>query len=465
MNISKLKQPQPIPLHPASEAWQEESLQNKEAEEEYCSAIVADPYAIIMTKDAVAPKEFFYPKTRAIVEAAWACLEQEPPLTVTRATIKDRLQEMGQWESVISPAYLRQLDDAGTQTIVKAAIDNAGIVRTHARARRVRDAGLLLAQRVEEKPWETDGITEKAARHMLEVLAQTGINKRDPSAKAIMADIDEDGIPFRPTGLNWLDRLLKGGHRRAQMYAILGQYKGRKTTFARSLVLKELLDGVGISWFVLDGTRQQVVNGFIAMLATHQLREWGVPESQYTLGSLGIPKSLRTAEQHEAIMKAQGMIGELHLRVYDGKDGVKDVDVLEAHLRRDILMYGTEVFVADFIQRFYVPDRRVKPGTEQYEAVTERFATLTVREGLTSVVISQQNEEKNKNTGSSTAGAKGGAALPAAADFVIKTEYDSKEDKGTINVSLDYSRYSEEGDIQYKIEPNSGLIWNMAALH
>ncbi len=454
----------PILLHPLSQAEQE-PLQSLEAEEEFIAALLGDSNAAIMCKDALEPRECYHEKPRAIVQAAWALLEQDQPSIVTRATIKDRLEAQGHWLSLITPHYLMHLYDAATEPVVQAALDNAAIIRKLYKARRIRESALHLAKRVTEEPDATDSITEKASKHMINLLATTSINKRDPSAAAILLEQEQDDIPASPTGLAWLDGLTGGNHP-SFMTSILGRIKARKTTLARALMLKPLLDNECVSWFTRDGTRRETLNAFVAMFATTRLWDQNVPPEQWKIGALGLAKNYRTPEQHEAILWAQNELAQKQLRIYDSRDGIGDMDVLEAKLRRDILLYGCKYMVADFIQQFYVPDRRIKHGTEQYEAVTDRFASLTVSNPITSYILSQQNTDKSKGKPGEggTTGAKGGEALPAKSDFVIETDYDSSATPGLMRVMLTRSRYSATGEIEYQINPASGLLLNYSAM-
>ena len=448
-------------------AGSEDILSSLEAEEEYAAAVIADPDCIIVTRDAVGWKELKHKKPRAVVRAAWACMEADPPMAVSHSTLQDRLQALDLWGSgkeQVGKHYLRTLDDRAVESVVRAALDNARIIRMFYLARQVRDVSIRLVEKVESEPHETEHYATKATKHVMDVLAQTGTNRREASVAAILQTQDDTGSPFVPTGLAWLDSLI-GGHRPGHMYAILGRYKGRKTTFARSLVLRALWEGMPVSWYTMDGTRLEVVNGFVAMMATYKMWQAGVPESQWILGAKGLAKAYRTKEQHEAIVWAQQELAQRPLRVYDAADGIQDVDKLETKLKRDIVLHDTQLWVADYVQKFRInTGKKHVGGFEQYEAAVDRFQALTTREQTTSVILSQRNESANKNGSDDTAGAKYGGALPAAADYVMETSYDSDDAPTELPVRLTFSRYSGTGEIVYRIDPSSGLILNLSAL-
>jgi replicative DNA helicase len=320
-----------------------DSLSSLEAEEEYAGAVLADPNTIILTRDMVSAKEFYWPKPRAIVQAAWSCMEHDPPYAVTMATVLDRLTEAGLFgtsKEQVGKHYLRAVQDRAVDSVVAAAQDNAGIVRKLYRARIVRKSALRLAELVEQGPDETDAHTEKATEHMLNTLALSSINRRDPSAKGIMETLDDSNGSFMPTGWAWLDSFI-GGHRASHMYALLGTYKGRKTTAASNLVLKALWDNIPISIFTTDGTRREVINRFVSMMATTYMSSNEINPSEWTLGAKGLPVAYRTKAQHEAIEWAQAQLATRSLRVYDQADGIQDVDMLEAKLRRDGRLHPT----------------------------------------------------------------------------------------------------------------------------
>lgn len=448
-------------LHPLAQT-PEELLSNEQAELDYCSAIIRDPDTIIVTKGDVSPKEFVHPLPQAIIKAAWACLDYEPPMPVTRATLKDRLEAAGNHHAV---KHLRKLDDACTDEILRAAKTNAGIVRKLWKARKIRDSSLRLAEKAEKDPDKVDEYVTKNATYQMDLIAQSGINQRDPSVKAILERMPEEIVEGKPWGFAWLDMLTKG-RRGAELYGVLGRIKARKTTLVAGMMLEPLDKGASVSWYTMDGTQQQCANRFIAMLATHRLWQMRVPMEQWTLDILGIAKKYRTPEQHEAIMWAQERLAGYNFRIYDGKDKIRDLSEMERLLYRDIHMHGCEIFVYDFIQRAIVPDKKLKQGTEQYEACADKFAALVVENGITGIVLSQQNSEKAKGKPGEggTTGAKGGEALPANCDFVLETDYDKEEGPDLLRVYMTRSRYSETGEIDYQINKQSGLILNAKAI-
>lgn len=434
------------------------------AEEALNSALLADPNTIIAVRDKLTWRDYHTERQRIIAQAIWSCIDLTPPLIVNRANVLSQLRTMGYGEDVMPAAYLQQLDDMGTTPVVAGAQQYADRIVLLSRGRKLAHRARQFAQDIAVAPDDAASLTEALMGGVMTDMS-AAIGDRESTAAAILDEETEKPTPAFPTGFKWVDSLV-GGFRPAEIWSVAGRYKGRKTTLALGWLLRALRAGMSCSYFITEGTRLQLLRRLVAMLATGRMRVQGVPVEQWTLDGKGLAEKLRTPEQHEAIEWARGQVRQMPLRVYDGRDKVQTLEGLIGLVRRDIVMHHCQIAVLDYIQQV----RPVKRGNGQwqdspFERSVEALQNLTTGEQITSIVLSQRNESKNRSKDDDrTAGTKGGGALAAASDFYFETEYDEFETPTYLTVALRFTRYSGIGEHIYTINPSSGLILDPASL-
>src|SRR4051812_15846864 len=74
---------------PTPAAQNDAVASNKHAEEEYAWGVMGDPYTTPAPREDVNYSEMHHAAPRAVVEAAWACLDAVPAMEISRGTIVD----------------------------------------------------------------------------------------------------------------------------------------------------------------------------------------------------------------------------------------------------------------------------------------------------------------------------------------------------------------------------------------
>ena len=434
------------------------------AEEALNAALIADPNTIIAVRDRLTWRDYGQERQRIIAQAIWSCIERQPAIVVNRANVLSQLRAMGHDEQAIPSEYVLQLDDMGTTPVVAGAQQYAERIVLLSRARKLAHRARQFANDIERAPDDAGVLSEALIGGTMADLSET-IGERDNTAAAILDEEHEKPVPAFPTGFKWIDSLV-GGFRPAEIWSVAGRYKGRKTTLALGLMLRALRAGISCSYIITEGTRLQLLRRLVAMLATGRMRVQGVPVAQWTLDGKGLEEKLRTPEQHEAIEWARTQVRGMPLRVYDGRDQVQTLETLVSLVRRDVVMHHCQIAVLDYIQQV----RPAKRGNGQwqdspFERSVEALQNVTTSEQITSIVLSQRNESKNRSREEDrTAGTKGGGALAAASDFYFETDYDELNSPTQLTVDLRFTRYSCVGNHVYIINPSSGLILNPTSL-
>lgn len=433
------------------------------AEEALNSALLADPNTIIAVRDRITWRDYAQERQRIIAQAIWSCLDQTPALVINRANVLSQIRAMGYDEQAMPAAYLVQLDDAGTTPVVAGAQQYADRIALFSRSRKLAHRARQFATDIEVAPDDAPVLTEGLLGGVMADMGET-VGERESTAASILDEEEQHPVPAFPTGFRWIDSLV-GGFRPAEIWSVAGRYKGRKTTLALGWLLRALRAGISCSYIITEGTRLQLLRRLIAMLATGRMRVQGVPVEQWTLDGKGLSEQLRTPEQHEAIEWARGQVRAMPIRVYDGRDKVQTLETLLNLVRRDVVMHHCQIVVIDYIQQIR-PAKRASSNWQDvpFERAVEGIQNLTTAEQITSIVLSQRNEAKNRGDYDSSAGTKGGGALASASDFYWETAYNERETPTMLTVKLRFSRYSGIGEYVYAISPSSGLILNPASL-
>lgn len=428
------------------------------------AALLADPNTIIAVRDRLTWRDYAQERQRIIAQAIWSCLDRTPALVVNRSNVLSQIRAMGYDEQAMPSAYLVQLDDQGTTPVVAGAQQYAERIALYSRGRKLAHRARQFAVDIEQAPDDADVLAEALIGGVMTDLSDT-LGAEESTASTILDEEDEKPVPAFPTGFRWVDEMV-GGFRPAEIWSVAGRYKGRKTTLALSWLLRALRAGMSCSYFITEGTRLQLLRRLVAMLATGRMRVQGVPVVQWTLDGKGLAEKDRTPEQHEAIEWARAHVRAMPLRVYDGRHNVQMLEPLIGIVRRDVVVHHCQIAVFDFVQQI----RPSKRGNGQwqdspFERAVEALQNATTTEQITSIILSQRNESKNRNGGEDrTAGTKGGGALVAASDFYFETEYDEYQSPTQLTVDLRFSRYSGLGGHTYSINPSSGLILNPSSL-
>jgi replicative DNA helicase len=318
----------------------------------------------------------------------------------------------------------------------------------------------------------------------------------DTEPKSVQADqISDDFDTFMATpleksiqvGLPFLDSLT-GGFSPSDVWIIGGAYKMRKTTLMLNMCLNVVLSGASVTFLSREMNKRQVAAQLICMLAVGDLlahNEYDVeivdkfrPNTKYALNWISPRKLMQARDEYRrtwdrrkvrAIDHARVQFNEFgdRLRIYDTTpDGGKLSDIASAELlvKRDIHVYGCEIFFADYLQLFDAP------GASDYEKqayASRAFQALTKRENVTGVIAAQRNEEAIKSNRAQdfaySIGIKGGGDAAAMADFALLTQYKHRKDvdENQLEIIMMHSRHGSGGQDTKDlaaIHPSSGLL-------
>lgn len=362
----------------------------------------------------------------------------------------------------VSVSTLQALQARANASLVSEVMALAEIVRTEASYRTVEATTSDIALMAGRRPRDLDGFVYEAMQR----LSSATRNKveRPSDLKSIGSEIDrlmdQPGLQGMPTGFRWLTNRI-GGYKQGEIIAIVAPYKGRKSTIMRHKILAAARDGKSVGVYALEGSREGVYTDLWAMMATQIMFDELPPETfmaeAYLCGAhLNV---MRTPIQHDALQRARKELDELSdlIHIADGRDGIIDLSRFIARINRDYFLYRTDVICVDHLQLF-------KGGTrasffEVHESAVSAIQVFAGSNGVTPVILSQMNEAAiGMSGGSYSAGAKGGGALPAAADYVITTSYDGEKEPDLLRLKLKFARHAQPGERTYIINPPSGLV-------
>lgn len=318
----------------------------------------------------------------------------------------------------------------------------------------------------------------------------------DAELKSVQADqISDDLDTYMATppektiqvGLPFLDSLT-GGFSPSDVWMIAGAYKMRKTTLMLNMCLNAVLAGASVTFLSREMNKRQVAAQLICMLAIGDLlihNEYDVriadkhrPNVFYGLNWISPRKLMLARDAYRtlwdrrkvrAIDQARVQFNQIgdRLRIYDTTSaGGKLSDIASAELlvKRDIQMYGCQVFFADYLQLFDAP------GSSSYEKqayASRTFQALAKRENVTGVIAAQRSEEAIKSYSEETfaysMGIKGGGDASAVADFALLTQYKHRKDvdENQLEIIMMLSRHGSGGQetkTLADIHPSSGLL-------
>ena len=446
---------------------------NMIAEEQWCSAVLADVSAYGATRDIVTPDDFYHPKPRAIAEAAAECIASNPVREPTRANIAERLLAKGLLDTAVKADYLQKLDDGGYPSIVTAAVENATTIRQHAQRREIIKTLRIVAEEIETTPDSLDAGVSSITDILNKVMTRSQ-RERDPSILAWLDEEDGDPPAGKPTPLDWINGKAFG-FGASMVHSITAPPKRRKTTLMRNLVLDALIDGTPVSWFTVDGTYKDANRALLAMLATRIMKEKNVPVVQWTLSDRGLPQRMRTKEQHDAIEMARDLIrtaqANKSFRMYYSGDGFTALSRLQSLMQRDITMYHRDrgdkasVMVIDYIQDLQFDGKRQSWNDSDFEQSCKVIGNLTRSNGLTTFILSQptratgDSDDDVFDDDMAVIHDKGGGALLQLVDYGWTVKVHS-ERPDEMRVVLREVRRAKRGHIDYTLNPSSGLILN-----
>lgn len=389
--------------------------------------------------------------------------------------------------SEVDSKWLADVLTAYTPQIGTAFDANCKLVLRYGKRAGAERVSKIMAQQLNDidgKPTET--IIQQGTDILTSL--QTDAQPKSVQADEISADFDTymDSAPEKilQTGLPFLDGLT-GGFTRGDVWMIGGAYKMRKTTLMLNMCLNAALAGASVTFLSREMIKRQVAAQLICMLAIGDLLahdEYNVtiadkfrPNTTYALNWISPRKLLLARNEYRrwdtrkvrAIDNARVIFNQIgkKLRIYDTTPeggGLSDIESAKLLVKRDIYMYGAEIYFADYLQLFAVDSTY-----EKQSRVSIAFQELSKKENITGVIAAQRSEEAIKNTSDATfsysMGIKGGGDASAVADFAMLTQYKHRKDldESKLEIVMMLSRHGSGGQdtrTVTDIHPSSGLL-------
>jgi hypothetical protein len=292
-------------------------------------------------------------------------------------------------------------------------------------------------------------------------------NDGESVLKSLQALLDDDsrGDPVK-TGLTFLDVFVLG-IAAGDKIVVLGPYKGRKSSVERNIVLGLALRGMHVAVFLFEASREEYMADLIAMIANLYLLRTGQGAEatlfRRRLMNKGEHKTFSEA-QHKAILRAREiliLIGPC-LHFYDTDDNITEPLVLESKIRRDAKARDVKLAVID---NGSDPAWTNDPSNDRANAaVAANFMASVSRQQRIAMLYTWQLRESEQETNISGAGAMGGTAIPAKADYVTQVRYD-RNDPDHMYFEIRRSRLSDEGartSARITIDKFSGMMLSYA---
>lgn len=392
---------------------------------------------------------------------------------------------------------LSWLEEISLQEVLSTdeTISRAKLVLAQSDRREVSNA-MVTALGALERGDEVDEVRNWTVDRLTRV---RGVNTLDSSAPAILARIDkqrEDGTRMfvTPTQIPWLDMWLKGGFHSNRFLAIAGPQGGRKSTWARNIVLGLTRDkkgrpreDVSVAWMGYENDQQITFFDFVSMLSVewiyeNKLQHTTMPDAsgdKRSIVSWLDAESLESAYHKNMLDKMPEVLrrafevgidraSRLPLSIYDSAEDtgyLVDRDALMRGIRSHHWRHGSSdrhyiVFI-DYAQL-------VRQGPKLYEDMEQlsRECLKVCRKfNATIVLLSQYNEDTNKNLtttpqieGQQYWGLKGGGDIRAGVHNLMIVEYNQQvPDK--LNVRAAKARRGKSsGAVTLSIDPISGLV-------
>ena len=289
-----------------------------------------------------------------------------------------------------------------------------------------------------------------------------------------------------PTHLPWLDDWLKGGLRSRRFIAIAGPQGGRKSTWARNIALyaardvyKRPRDTVAIAWLAYENDQVISAYDFAAMCAVEWLAEnghWNAKAGSKLIREMMDAESLSYAVEENVLdswpdlARQAAEVGmeraqSLPIEIYDaGEETGALTNRLAMHRLINSHKWSNEgkhcIYIVDYAQLVRENGRLF----EDMEILARDCLHLVRRLNCTLILLSQFNEEYNKDlakgqAGKGYQGIKGGGDIKAGVHNLMTVEYNDEISPDQLHVKSGKARRGKTTTSKiYTIEPTSGLV-------
>jgi hypothetical protein len=413
------------------------------------ATVLVDHGAVFPVMEVLAHDVRLFPAKEAhIWRAVVECIEANTPPTVEAVAIR---------ANGIEPGYIQTISNLWNDDDNRRVVYHAEELKQIGMLAQVRGIARQLAE-VEDPDQLTEAIVE-AETSLAGVLAAQMNRSGDALSvsQAAWEEVEQFNGGEIPTGLKWFDKLT-GGTWPSFNYWIAGAYKSGKSTLMRNLVLNTCASGIPVDVFAAEGSRETFALDCQAMIATGLLIDQDQPPADLYLSGLFIKRAWRKqykmkAEIIEAIKRARQIWETYPVRVWDSRDGIKDLATLRYRVKHGKMSFGSKVFFGDYSQLFG------SSGTlfERQMAIVHLVQDVASSENVAFWMLTQRNEEAIRGGGGYSAGVKGGGDAAAAADFLLMPSINA-DTPMELTVKLKHSRHTGIGEYSHLINSSSGLI-------
>lgn len=413
------------------------------------ASVLIDNGAVFPVMDVLGEGLHWFPRRAAGVwRGVVQCVKESTPPTVEAVALRGG----------VGAGYVQTIANQWTDEDNARVVYNAEELRRLGALHQVRQIGRELQEFTD--PAAVLVAIETAENRLDGLLTETTPNDTsapaaDSEAWVRVAALDTDAAI--PTGLGWFDKLT-GGMWQGMNYWVAAPYKAGKTTTMRNVLLAVLDSGHSADVFCAEGSRYLFALDCQAMIATRLLiTDYGRWLKRLRLSGLFIYRAWNSSdlddEERAAIERAREIWRGYNVRVYDSSDGIKSLAVLRHTVRKDRLNHGVEAVFADYSQLFG------ESGTiyERQSQTANVVQDIAAKEDVAFWMLAQKNEAGIRSPGEYSAGVKGGGDAAAAADFLFTPTID-QEIPVIMHLGLKFSRHTNTGAGDHKINPSSGLI-------
>jgi hypothetical protein len=417
------------------------------------ACLLVDEGAIFPVMEIIQDNERWFPdKERLIWRAILECVEE-----MVIPTVESVAAKLG---AAVPLTYL--------QTIAGLFNDNDNRQLIY-HVEQLREVGVLVSIKRLGKELvsanSTDDIDHLTNRVTLELSGLLANRvERHPDTNSIdrttWAEVEAFSGMSIPTGLQWFDDHA-GGLWPGMNYWVVAAYKSGKSTIMRNCILTAARAGFPTAAYCAEGSREMFELDCLAMLAAgNVLSRESHLKDQLRFSGLWIKRAWNKRDrlmkrwEVEAIECARQIWRELPIRVYDSRDGIKDLTTLHYLIKRDKLKFGVQSAWLDYSQLF----GKGETIYDRQSTTAQKIQDIASSEMVAIAALAQKNEEGVRAKGDSASPAvKGGGDAAAAADFLLIPEID-RDTGNYMELKLKFSRHVAPRDGQHVIDPPSGLV-------
>lgn len=426
-------------------------IQNLEAERSLVTGILLYPAIAEDVLEIVNFNDFSDPVCKYIVEAVESLIADMKPIDII--TVADRLSEFGYLDKIGGYETLSSLTDGFV--IPEHLKEYAQIVKEKSRQRSLLTLASAIANYVYEDK-SSEEILDKIDSYVRKLEDSVSLNDYLDISEALSRTIEQieiieqkrkSGLPVTgaTTGYRELDEML-GGFHEGELVIIAARPSMGKTAFALNLALEASKKGVGIAFFSLEMSLEQLMQRLLAVEALVPLHS--------------IRNGLLTPEQWRRLNSATERLFKTNFLLDDSSQ--LDTRTLRSKLRRVRKDYNVQLAFIDYLQ--LMNSTKMLENRQQEISEISRNLKLIARDlGITIVALSQLSRavEQREDKRPRLSDLRESGAIEQDADvvmFLYRDEYYKRENASLpheIEVIIAKQRNGPIGTVSMMFNPET----------